>query len=92
MYYGAELLEVVPEDGRHAAFKLLLGRLFNAGVKGTALRRCFGVDRKTMQRWGQALQSGDAEQLVRALAGRGGHRKLTPEIQSFVRMRFPEIY
>ena len=92
VYYGAELLEVVPEDGRHAAFKLLVGRLFNAGVKGKALRRCFGVDRKTMQRWGQALQSGDAEQLVRALAGRGGHRKLTPEIQSFVRMRFPEIY
>jgi hypothetical protein len=92
VYYGAELLEVVLEDRRHAAFKLLVGRLFNAGVKGTALRRCFGVDRKTMQRWGQALQSGDAEQLVRALAGRGGHRKLTPEIQSFVRMRFPEIY
>jgi transposase len=92
VYYGAELLEVVPEDRRHVTFKLLVGRLFNAGVKGTALRRCFGVDRKTMQRWGQALQSGDAEQLVRALAGRGGHRKLTPEIQSFVRMRFPEIY
>lgn len=92
VYYGAELLEVIPEDGRHAAFKLLVGRLFNAGVKGTALRRCFGVDRKTMQRWGQALQSGDAEQLVRVLAGRGGQRKLTPEIQSFVRVRFPEIY
>ena len=92
VYYGAELLEVVPEEGRHAAFKLLVGRLFNAGVKGTALRRCFGVDRKTMQRWGRALQSVDPEQLVRALAGRGGHRKLTAEIQSYVRMRFCEIY
>lgn len=92
VYYGAELLEVVPEDRGHTAFKLLVGRLFNAGVKGTILGRCFGVDRKTMQRWGQALQSGDAEQLVRALAGRGGQRKLTPEIQSFVRMRFPEMY
>jgi len=92
VYYGAELLEVVPEDRSHVAFKLLLGRLFNAGVKGTVLCRSFGVDRKTLQRWGRALQSGDAEQLVRALAGRGGHRKLTPEIQSFVRMRFPAIY
>ena len=34
VYYGAELLEVVLEDRRHAAFKLLVGRLFNAGVKG----------------------------------------------------------
>jgi len=92
VYYGAELLEVVPEDRQHPAFKLLVGRLYNAGVKALALQRNLGVDRKTMQRWGQALQSGNAEQLVRALAGRGGHRKLTPEIQSFVRVRFPEIY
>jgi hypothetical protein len=92
VYYGAELLEVVPENRQHPAFKLLVGRLYNAGVKALALQRSFGVDRKTMARWGQALQSGDAEQLVRVLAGRGGHRKLTPEIQSFVRVRFPEIY
>jgi hypothetical protein len=92
VYYGAELLEVVPEDRQHPAFKLLIARLYNAGVKGVELQRSFQVDRKTMQRWGQALQSGDAEQLVRALAGRGGHRKLTPEIRSFVRVRFPEIY
>ncbi len=92
VYYGAELLEVVPEQGQHPAFKLLLARLYNAGVKAVALQRHFRVDRKTMQRWGQALQSGDAEQLVRALAGRGGQRKLTPEIRAFVRVRFPEIY
>lgn len=92
VYYGAELLEVVPEDRHHPAFKLLVARLYNAGVKGLALQRTFRVDRKTMQRWGQALQSGDAQQLVRALAGRGGHRKLTPEIRSFVRVRFLEIY
>jgi hypothetical protein len=92
VYYGAELLEVVPEDRHHPAFKLLVARLYNAGVKGVELQRRFRVDRKTMQRWGQALQSGNAQQLVRALAGRGGHRKLTPEIESFVRLRFPEIY
>jgi len=92
VYYGAELLEVMPEDRQHPAFKLLVARLYNAGVKGSALQRSFKVDPKTMQRWGQALQSGDAEQLVRALAGRGGHRKLTAEIRSFVRVRFAEIY
>jgi len=92
VYYGAELLEVVPEDRRHPAFKLLLARLYNSGVKRSALQRSFKVDRKTMQRWGQALQGGDAQQLVQALAGRGGHRKLTPEIRAFVGVRFPEIY
>ena len=81
-----------PEDRQHPAYKLLVARLYNAGVKGLALQRHFQVDRKTMQRWGRALQSGDAEQLVQALAGRGGRRKLTPEIRAFVRVRFPEIY
>ena len=91
VYYGAELLEVVPEERQHPAFKLLVARLYNAGVNGLALPRSFQVDRKTRQRWGRARQSGDAEQLVRALAGRGGHRKLTPPIRSFVCVRFPEI-
>ena len=35
VYYGAELLEVVPEEGRHAAFKLLVGRLFNTLIRRT---------------------------------------------------------
>ena len=91
VYYGAELLEVVPEDRQHPAFKLLLGRLYNAGLKATCLQQSFGVDRKTMQRWGRALQSEDPQQLVQALAGRGP-RKLTPEIRAFVTMRFPQIY
>jgi hypothetical protein len=91
VYYGAELLEVVPEDRRSPAFKLLVGRLYNAGVKAVTLQQSFGVDRKTMQRWGRALQSEDPQQLVQALAGRGP-RKLTPEIRAFVTMRFPQIY
>lgn len=84
--------EVVPEDRQHPAYQLLVARLYNAGVKGLALQRHFQVDRKTMQRWGRALQSGEAQQLVQALAGRGGRRKLTPEIRAFVGVRFPEIY
>lgn len=58
VYFGAELLEVVTEDREHPAFKLLVGRLYNAGVKALALQRSFGVDRKTMRRWGQALKGG----------------------------------
>ena len=50
VYYGAELLEVVPEDRQHPAYKLLVARLYNAGVKELALQRNFKVDRKTMQR------------------------------------------
>jgi len=92
VYYGAQLLELVPADKNDAEFKLLLARLYNAGIQASVLHREFGIDRKTMKRWGDALKSGDAEKLLRALRGRGGHRKLTHEIQAYVRMRFPSIY
>lgn len=92
VYYGLELLEVVPEHKEHLAFRCLIGRLYNAGVKAKSLQQQFGVDRKTMQRWGQALQADDPQQLLKALAGRGAPRKLTPEIRSFVAVRFASIY
>jgi hypothetical protein len=92
VFYGAELLEVVPDQPGHHAFKLLIGWLYNAGVNAAALQRSFGMDRKTMQRWGRALLSDKPEALMRALAGRSGARKLTTEIKAFVTMRFAAIY
>lgn len=92
VYYGGKLLEKVPDDKRHPEFKLLLARLSNAGVKATVLERVFGVDHKTMKRWGSALTSGDPELLMRVLAGREANRKLSLEIRSYIEMRFPIIY
>ena len=45
-----------------------------------------------MKRWGDALKSGDADRLVAALSGQGAPRKLTPEILSFIKVRFIQIY
>ena len=92
VYYGGELLEKVPDDRNHPEYKLMVAQLHNAGVKDVSLKKAFRTDRKTMERWGDALKSGDPELLVRVLAGRGAHRKLTPEIRAFVRMRFRSVY
>ena len=92
VYYGHELLEVIGDERERVDFKILVGRLYNAGLKKGRLQRHFEVDPKTMKRWGKALQSGDAETLARVLAGRSAHRKLTREIRSFVRVRFGQIY
>jgi hypothetical protein len=51
VYYGAELLETVADDREHTAYKLLVGRLYNAGVNREALRRAFNADPKTMRIW-----------------------------------------
>jgi len=92
VYYGGRLLEKVPDDKGDPEYKLLLARLFNAGVKAKALEDVFGVDHKTMKRWGSALKSGDPELLMRVLAGREANRKLSLEIRSYIEMRFPIIY
>jgi hypothetical protein len=91
VYYGLELLEVVSADRNDPNFKMLVGRLYNCGLNLVVLQRTFAVDPKTIQRWGGALRSRDAYQLVRVLAGRRGGRKLTPEIEAYVRVRWPDL-
>jgi len=92
VYYGGEMFEKVPDDRNDPQYKMMVARLYNAGVNAVKLKEAFGADRKTMQCWGDALKSGDVERLVRVLAGREARRKLNPEIRAFVRMRFPCIY
>ena len=55
VYYGHELFEVVGDDREQVDFKLLVGRLYNAGLKKGRLQRQFEVDPKTMKRWGKAM-------------------------------------
>ena len=53
VYYGADLLEIVPDDREHIEYKLLVARLYNANLNATILQEVFQVDRKTMKRWGR---------------------------------------
>ncbi len=92
LFYGGELLEKLPDDRNHAQYKLMVAQLYNAGVNSRCLREVFEVDFKTMRRWGRALEGGDVDELARVLEGRQANRKLTLEIQAYVRMRFLHIY
>jgi hypothetical protein len=89
VYYGLELLEVVPNDRASPAFRLLAARLYNAGLRVATLVALFGLDPKTLRTWGRALRSGDRDWLARVLDGRWGRRKLTPALESYVRYRWP---
>ena len=91
VYYGLELLEVVSADRNAASFKMLVGRLYNAGLSRRVLQETFRVDLKTIQRWAAALRSRDGEELVRVLAGRRAGRKLTPQIEAYVRARWADL-
>ena len=91
VYYGLELLEVVPNDSHSPAYRLLGSRLYNAGLRVRTLETVFGLDRKTLRRWGMALRSGDRKWLIEVLKGRWGRRKLTLEMEGYVRFRWPTL-
>jgi len=52
VYYGFELLEVLPNDRESMPFKLMAAQLYNAGLKVKALEQTLRVNHKTMARWG----------------------------------------
>ena len=83
VFYGFELIEIVNNNPAAPAFRLLLARLYNSGVKLSAMCESFEVDPKTIRRWGKALRQGDPVELVRVLEGRGAGRKLTGAIKVF---------
>ena len=91
VFYGFEIIEIVPNDPQTPAYKLLLGRLYNSGVKLLALCESFQVAPKTIRRWGNALLQGDPVELIRVLEGRSARRKVTVEVERFARMRWPDL-
>ena len=92
IFFGSKLLETVPNTEKDPVFKLIIARVYSAGAKAVTIKRQFGIDRKTIKNWAEALECGDPKRLVRVMKGPGGLRKLTPEIRSFIETHFPEIY
>ena len=91
VFYGLELLEVVPADREHVAYKLLVARLYNAGLRVRTLAEVFQLDPKTMRAWGRALRSRDPALLQRMVLGPEAGRKRTAVIDGYVRRRWPQL-
>lgn len=87
-YIGVALLERVPISPEALGHKMLVGRLFNAGVKLRRLHKAFGHDNRTVRKWGEALKSGDVDVMVDAFVGRGHRKKTTPELIRYARQLY----
>ena len=92
VFLGMALLEKIPRLQEHLGFKMLLARLYNAGVSGRRIKDTFGVARTTLRRWGRALKSGDLERIRKAFCGQGAQKKITTQIEGYVRDRFGELH
>jgi transposase len=92
IYFGNALIEKVPDIKDSPQIKHLIGRLYNANVKAKGLTDHFGYSFQTIKRWGDAIKSGNMEDIYRAFEGQGAPKKLTKEIESFIIHEFDYIY
>ncbi len=92
VHYGMHLLEKVHRGADSIEEKLLAGRLYNAGLKRKNLVKVFNWDLKTIQGYGEALKSGDADRLRSVLSGQGQERKVGELEDRFIRSTFREVY
>ncbi|MCK5803990.1 MAG: hypothetical protein KAI66_14225, partial [Lentisphaeria bacterium] len=89
-YIGVALLERVDIDPKNLQQKMLVGRLYNAGVAVGRIREKFGHDPRTIKRWGNALCLVDIDEMARVFAGRGSRKKVTPELIKYARQLYRE--
>ena len=92
VYFGLALLERVKRGADSFTYKNLVGRLYNAEMKRINLVKAFGHPLSTIQRWGDAVKSGDVERMTQAFAGQGKTPRMTREIERFIRSEFRRIY
>lgn len=90
-FLGVSLLERIRCCPHHLQYKMLIGRMVNAGHRLSNLRRQFGHDPRTMKRWASALQSDDPEFVVRVFSGRSRGRKMTPAAARYAARRYREL-
>ena len=67
---------------------MLIGRLVNAGVKRITLKKCFGHDNQSLNKWAAGLKSDNIDDMAEAFRGRNYLRKVTPEIQKYVSQQY----
>jgi hypothetical protein len=90
-FLDTALLERISCSRERLEYKILVGRMVNAGHSLADLKDSFGHDARTMKRWGAALKSDDPEFIVRIFSGRGGTGKITPALKKFVSARYLEM-
>lgn len=87
-FLGVALLERIRCCPQQLQYKMLIGRMVNAGHRLSELRRQFGHDARTMKQWAAALQSDDPEFIVRVFSGRSRGRKMTPAAARYAARRY----
>lgn len=88
LFLGLALIQRLPGDHEHILHKLAVAQMVNAGMSLRSLAREFHHAPVTMKNWAEAAQSGDLERIAAAFSGRGAEKKVSEEIEQFVRGQY----
>jgi hypothetical protein len=91
VWWGLSLVERLRRDSNEFELKLSAARFYNMRFGVASLVGFFGFARTTLRRYGQALRSGDPERIVQAFSGQGGPRRVTVEIEVYIRARYVSL-
>lgn len=91
VFLGVAVLERIGGSREALQYKMLVGRLANAGWSLRELQRALGHDPRTIKKWAAALVSEDIEFIVEAFGGRGRHAKLSPAVARYAKRRYWEL-
>lgn len=91
VFLDTALLECIGGSREALQYKMLAGRLANAGWPLIVLQRALGHDRRTVKKWAAALLSDDVDEVARAFGGRGQDRKVTAAVSRYVKKRYREL-
>ncbi|MCD4818501.1 MAG: hypothetical protein K8S23_07395 [Candidatus Cloacimonetes bacterium] len=92
IYFKKNLSDVIHESKNSLTFKIILANLINSGLNQSDLSEIFDTPRTTISRWGKALMNDDVIKIIKAFSGAGSPRKITPEIENFIKYRLKKSF
>jgi len=94
VYIGFAFFEKLPNDSKSFQFRYFVARLAKAGFSLAAIARAFGIKVDTVKRYRTIVSTHQNEsELFERLVGLHCKKtKLTTEVNSFINIRFKELY
>jgi len=94
VYIGLAFFEIIPNDTKSFQFRYFVARLAKAGFSLVAISRAFGINVDTVKRYRTILSTSQNEQQLfeRLLGLHCKKTKLTIEVESFINIRFKQLY
>ena len=88
---GLSILEKVKFSEERLEYKLLIGRLANAGYPLSYLSERFGHDTRTIKKWARGVTSSDIKEMSEIFLGRKKCKKLDPLLYDYIKWKYKKL-